>query len=58
MNLKEKYIQKQRDLSSASVMPPFPQIIKIDICNTCNYSCIFCPQSKQTNKKGFIDNKL
>lgn len=58
MNLEEKYIRKQRDLSSLSATPPFPRIIKIDICNTCNYACIFCPQSKQTNKKGFIDDKL
>lgn len=58
MKLEEKYIWKQRDLSSVSAMPPFPKIIKIDICNTCNYACIFCPQSKQTNKKGFIDDRL
>lgn len=58
MNLEEKYIRKQRDLTFLSAMPPFPKIIKIDICNTCNYACIFCPQSKQTNKKGFINDEL
>lgn len=57
-NLKEKYLGKQRDLSEKAVRPPFPRIVKIDTCNICNYNCVFCPQSKQVNKKGCIDKEL
>ena len=59
-SLREKYISKQRDLSEIGITPKFPRIIKIDICNRCNYSCIFCPQSKQEQvaKKGDIDDDL
>lgn len=56
--LKQKYIQKQRDLSNLSVRPEFPRIIKIDICNVCNYACVFCPQAKQINKRGNIEDVL
>lgn len=56
--LKNKYLNKQRDLSEKSIKPSFPKIVKIDVCNTCNYSCIFCPQAEQHNKKGCIDNDL
>ena len=56
--LNERFIKKQRDLTNINSTPPFPKIIKIDICNTCNYSCIFCPQSKQIDKKGCIDDNL
>lgn len=55
---KKKYIKKQRDLSQKNITPVFPKIVKIDICNTCNYSCVFCPQSKQFNKRGCIDKEL
>lgn len=58
MDFKKKYIEKQKDLTMKGVCPPFPRIVKIDVCNTCNYSCIFCPQSKQVNKKGSIDKDL
>lgn len=58
MGITEKYISKQKDFSELGVKPSFPKIIKIDICNTCNYSCIFCPQSKQTGKVGSIDDDL
>lgn len=57
-NFKDKYINKQKDLSAKSVRPPFPKIVKIDVCNTCNYRCVFCPQAKQDNKIGSIDRKL
>lgn len=56
--LRDRYINKQRDLSAISYRPPFPRIIKIDICNTCNYACIFYPQAKQTSKIGSIDDNL
>ena len=56
--LKNKYLSKQRDLFGKSINPPFPKILKIDVCNTCNYSYIFCPQAKQHNKKGCIDKDL
>ena len=56
--LKEKFTKKQRDLSRKSVKPPFPERIKIDICNVCNFSCIFCPQAKQYDKIGCIDKEL
>lgn len=56
--LKERYIAKQRDISQVSATPPFPRIVKIDICNTCNYACVFCPQAKQINKIGSIDKEL
>jgi len=56
--LKERYIKKQRDLSEKATKPPFPKIVKIDICNVCNYNCVFCPQAKQHNKVGCIDETL
>ncbi len=55
---KEKYIKKQNDKKSISITPQFPKIIKIDICNVCNYACVFCPQSKQDKKRGMIDETL
>ena len=55
---KEKYLNKQKDLSAKNITPPFPKIIKIDICNVCNYSCVFCPQARQHNKIGCIDKDL
>ncbi len=58
MNFKDKYLAKQRENSQIMIAPPFPRIIKIDICNVCNYSCVFCPQSKYTGKVGNIDDKL
>lgn len=58
MNFKEKYLAKQRENSQIMIAPPFPRIIKIDICNVCNYSCVFCPQSKYTGKVGNIDDEL
>lgn len=57
-SFKDKYIGKQRDLAEKSLYPAFPKILKIDACNTCNYNCIFCPQSAQHNKKGCIDKDL
>lgn len=56
--LKNRYLKKQHDLSARSIYPPFPKIVKIDVCNTCNYRCIFCPQSRQYNKIGCIDKEL
>ncbi|MBD5456797.1 MAG: radical SAM protein [Lachnospiraceae bacterium] len=58
MNFKERYLKKQREKSNIMAMPPFPRIVKIDICNICNYSCIFCPQAKQSGKSGNIDDQL
>lgn len=60
MKINERYEKKQHDLSNKAVYPKFPRIIKIDICNICNYACIFCPQAKQrgSDKKGCIDEKL
>lgn len=58
LKLKDKYLKKQNDLSAKAVQPPFPKIVKIDICNTCNYRCVFCPQAKQYNKVGCIDSDL
>lgn len=58
MDIKKKHLEKQRDLSACNVTPPFPRIIKIDTCNVCNYRCIFCPQAKQINKIGSIDDVL
>lgn len=56
--LSSRYIKKQKDLSQMNERPPFPRILKIDICNVCNYSCIFCPQAKHVGKKGNIDDGL
>lgn len=58
MDFKKKYLEKQRDRSKVMAEPPFPPIVKIDICNTCNYSCVFCPQSKYTGKCGNIEDEL
>ena len=56
--LKQRYLDKQRNTDCVSVNPSFPKILKIDICNTCNYNCVICPQSKQMEKKGCIDDYL
>ena len=56
--LTDRYIKKQRDLSHLNESPDFPRILKIDVCNICNYSCIFCPQAKHVGKKGNINHKL
>lgn len=55
---KKIYINKQRDKRNCSIYPKFPKILKIDICNNCNYVCVFCPQSKQKSKVGCIDDEL
>ena len=47
MTISDRYKEKQRDLSNKSICPSFPRILKIDICNVCNYGCVFCPQAKQ-----------
>lgn len=56
--LTRRYIEKQRDLTEIGIAPHFPRIIKIDICNACNYACVFCPQAKQEGKIGNIDDIL
>lgn len=56
--LTRRYIAKQRDLTGLGITPNFPKIIKIDICNVCNYACVFCPQAKQEGKIGNIDDAL
>lgn len=56
--LKDRYLEKQRDLSEKAIVPPFPKIVKIDVCNTCDFRCVFCPQSKQVNKVGCIESEL
>ncbi|MDE6052360.1 MAG: radical SAM protein [Lachnospiraceae bacterium] len=58
MNFRDKYLAKERETNNITVMPPFPKIIKVDICNTCNYACIFCPQAKYIGKRGNIDDEL
>lgn len=56
MHLKEKTL-KQRDLSEKNIYLSFPKIIGIDTGNICNYNCVFCMQSKHTNKVGCIEKK-
>lgn len=58
MDFKKKYLAKQRDNRFVMEEPPFPKIVKIDICNMCNYACVFCPQAKQTGKQGNINDEL
>lgn len=58
MDFKKKYLAKQRDNRFVMERPPFPKIVKIDICNVCNYACVFCPQAKQTGKQGNISEEL
>lgn len=58
VDFKQKFIAKQREKECISIHPSFPKIIKIDICNTCNYACVFCPQSKQYKKRGMINDEL
>ena len=58
MGLKERIIDKKNDRTCLSDTPDFPKIIKLDVCNACNYSCIFCPTAKQKGKIGNIDHDL
>ena len=57
-NFQEKYLEKQRDLANLGIRPEFPHILKMDVCNVCNYGCVFCPQSRQTGKIGCIEEDL
>lgn len=58
MDIKSKYLTKQCYSKEYNSSPSFPRILKIDTCNVCNYRCIFCPQAKQINKIGNIDEEL
>ncbi len=37
---------------------PFPTRIHLESTNACNLDCHFCPYSRQTRRKGFIDPNL
>lgn len=56
--LKKRYLEKERGQQIMEIAPPFPKIVKIDICDTCNYSCIFCPQAYQKGRRGCIDDSV
>ncbi len=58
MGLKETYIAKSRTDNAPSAAPPFPQKLKLDVCNTCNYGCLFCPTAVQSKVPGNIDDAL
>ena len=58
MELKKRYINKQKSIEYYVENPPFPKIVKIDICDVCNYSCIFCPQAYQSGRIGLINDAL
>lgn len=56
--LNERWLNKKHDLSALGVKPPFPMVVKLDICNSCNYSCIFCPHAVRDYGTGCIDFEL
>ena len=39
-------------------LPPFPNIMLIELTNRCNHSCSFCFNSHSTRKRGNIDGSL
>jgi len=39
-------------------LAPFPTRIHLESTNACNLDCHFCPYSRQTRRKGFIDPEL
>jgi len=58
VNLKETYISKNHINENISATPPFPLKLKIDVCNSCNYRCVFCPTAITHANKGYIDDTL
>ena len=58
MSLKEQILEKKNDKSVVTERPPYPKVLKLDVCNVCNYSCVFCPQAKQAGHIGNIDHEL
>ena len=54
-DLQKKYIQNDK----FDLFPPIEDcVLKIEVTNICNHSCIFCPHQKQKRKMGIIDEKL
>ena len=58
MGVKDKLLNKKHDMSEYKIMPTFPKVMKLDICNSCNYRCMFCPQAKKDYTTGCIDKEL
>ncbi|MDR0570077.1 MAG: methyltransferase domain-containing protein [Clostridiales Family XIII bacterium] len=58
MSFKETYISKYRSDGETSATPRFPKKVKIDVCNSCNYGCVFCPTAVMGIKEGNIDDAL
>lgn len=58
MGVKDKLLSKKHDMSEYKITPAFPKVMKLDICNSCNYRCMFCPQAKKDYVTGCIDEAL
>lgn len=58
MELKKRWLNKKNDIKNIGIKPPFPRVIKLDVCNSCNYDCVFCPQSLHSYKVGNINDGL
>jgi len=54
---KTKYLDTSNN-DLFNINAKFPKCINIDICDICNYDCVFCPSSKFIEKGGFMDGKL
>ena len=48
--------RKMRELPSSDAT--IPENLMLEVCDACNYCCVFCPTAIQTQKSGNIDESL
>jgi radical SAM protein with 4Fe4S-binding SPASM domain len=59
-SIKENKIKKWIKYSARDIdmMDTFPDVMQIEPCSYCNYSCVFCPYEKMTRPKGYMNFDL
>ena len=57
LSIDENKLEKWIRYSSRSVNMEgtYPDVMQIELCSFCNYSCVFCPYEKMTRPKGYMD---
>ena len=51
-------IEKRFDIAGHSLTPPLPKKISIEINNSCNHKCFFCPNPIMTRTRAVMDPDL